>query len=255
MKLEKMRKERKNPNEMSFFEHLAELRKRIFYSFIALILAFGVSWNFSRDIYNFLSKPVLKYLPQGEKLAFTSIVDPFLMYLKISFLAGIFIASPFIFFQLWLFISPGLYPHEKRYVIPFVFFTSLFFISGGAFGYYFLFPVACKFFLSLGSDFRPVITISQYFDLIIKVLIGSGIVFEIPTVTFLLARLGLITPKFLIKNLGIAILVIFIVAAVITPTGDAITQTIMAIPMLALYLLSIVIAFIFQKREKKELKG
>ncbi len=250
-----MKKERKSPNEMSFFEHLAELRKRLFYSFIALISAFGVSWNFSKDIYNFLARPVLKFLPEGEKLAFTSIVDPFMMYLKVSFLAGIFIASPFIFLQLWLFISPGLYPHERKYIIPFVLFTTIFFISGGAFGYYILFPIACKFFLSLGSDFKPVITIRQYFDLIIKILIGSGIVFEIPTVTFLLARLGIVTPRFLIKNLGIAVIVIFIIAAVITPTGDMITQTIMAIPMLALYVLSILIAFIFQRREKKELKG
>ncbi|MGQ9618566.1 MAG: twin-arginine translocase subunit TatC [Candidatus Aminicenantia bacterium] len=250
-----MKKERKHPNEMSFFEHLAELRKRLFYSLLALIIAFAISWNFSKDIYNFLSKPVLKFLPEGEKLAFTSIVDPFIMYLKISFLAGIFLASPFIFLQLWLFISPGLYPHEKKYVVPFVFFTTLFFISGGAFGYYVLFPIVCKFFLSLGSDFRPVITIKQYFDLIIKVLLAIGVVFEIPTVTFLLSRLGIITPKFLIKNLGIAVLVIFIIAAIITPTGDIITQTIMAIPMLVLYLISILVAFIFQRREKKELKG
>ncbi|MEW6457129.1 MAG: twin-arginine translocase subunit TatC [Acidobacteriota bacterium] len=248
-------KRKKSPNEMSFLEHLGELRKRIIYSVSFLVIMFFASWGFSKEIYKFLAKPLTRFLPTGEKLAFTSIVDPFMMYLKVSFLAAIFFSSPFIFLQLWLFVAPGLYEKEKRYVLPFVFFTSFFFLSGGAFGYFIVFPWACNFFLKLGADFRPVITIDQYFSLVIKVLLGIGLVFELPILIFFLSRLGIVNHKFLINKIGYAVLIIFIISALITPTADMITQTILAGPMIALYLVGVLIAYIFEKKEKENLKG
>jgi sec-independent protein translocase protein TatC len=231
---------RKN-DEMTFLEHLGELRKRILYSLLFIGLCFGVSWIFVKDTFNWLSKPVITLLPAGEKLAYTSLTDPFMMYIKVAFISGIFIASPLVFHQLWLFISPGLYKKEKKYVFPFVFFSSLFFIGGGLFGYYIVFPMAVKFFLEMGKDFNAILTVDRYFTLIFRVLIGIGVVFELPILSFLLAKLGILNEKFLIKYFKYAIVIIFIIAAIITPTPDVITQSMFAIPMILLYLLSILI--------------
>ncbi|MCP2519259.1 twin-arginine translocase subunit TatC [Candidatus Aminicenantes bacterium AC-335-K20] len=245
-----MRKKiKKSPDEMTFLEHLQELRKRLLYSISAVIIGVIPAWIFSKDIYQILARPVTKYLPPGEKLAYTTLTAPFMLYIKVSFLASIFFTSPFIFFQLWQFVSPGLYPKEKKYVIPFVTFTSLFFILGGLFGYYIVFPWACRFFIKMGSDFRPVITVDQYFSFALKVLLGIALVFELPTLIFFLSRLGIINHKWLIKQFKYAVLVTFIIAAIITPTPDMITQSIIAIPMLALYGIGIGIAYIFGKRK------
>lgn len=237
---------------MTFLEHLEDLRKRIFYSIIILIGAVIPAWFFSKDLYNILAVPVTKYLPAGEKLAYTSLTVPFMLYIKVSFLAALFFTSPFIFFQLWYFVAPGLYKKEKKYVMPFVIFTTVFFLLGALFGYYVVFPFACHFFLKLGADFHPVITVDQYFSLALRVLLGIALVFEMPTLAFFLSRMGLLTAPWMIKRIKYAILVIFIIAAVITPTPDMITQSIIAIPMLALYGLSILIAFIFGKRKGKK---
>jgi sec-independent protein translocase protein TatC len=240
---------------MTFLEHLEDLRKRIFYSFIALIIGFIPGWIFHKDIFDILSRPVTKYLPEGVKLAFTTLTAPFMLYLKISFLAAIFITSPFIFLQLWYFIAPGLYQKEKKYVIPFVLFTTVFFTLGALFGYSIVFPWACRFFLSLGKDFQPVITVDQYFSFSLRVLLGIALVFELPTLVFFLSKMGLITSRWMIKNFKYAVLAIFIIAAIITPTPDMITQTIVAVPMLALYSLGILIAFVFGKERKARKKA
>ncbi|MCP2604718.1 twin-arginine translocase subunit TatC [Candidatus Aminicenantes bacterium AH-873-B07] len=240
---------KRSPDEMTFLEHLQDLRKRLLYSISAIIIGVIPAWIFSRDIYRILAQPVTKFLPEGEKLAYTTLTAPFMVYIKVSFLASVFFTSPFVFFQLWLFVSPGLYPKEKRYVIPFVIFTSLFFILGGLFGYFIVFPWACRFFLKMGADFRPVITIDQYFSFALKVLLGIALVFELPTLIFFLSRLGIVTHKWLIKKFKYAVLVTFIIAAIITPTPDMITQSIIAIPMLALYGIGIGIAYIFRKRK------
>ena len=238
---------------MTFLEHLDDLRKRLFYSFIAIIVVTVAAWFFHEEIYRILSRPVTQFLPKGEKLAFTTLTAPFMVYIKVSFLAAIFVASPFIFLQFWYFIAPGLYRKEKKYVTPFVFFTSFFFILGALFGYFIAFPFACGFFLRMGKEFQPVITVDQFFSLAVRILLGIALVFELPTLVFFLSRMGIITSRWMIKNFKYAVLVVFIVAAIITPSPDVINQSILAVPMLVLYGLGILIAFIFgKKREKKE---
>ncbi|MCR4396252.1 MAG: twin-arginine translocase subunit TatC [Candidatus Saccharicenans sp.] len=250
------RKARKSPDEMTFLEHLEDLRKRLFYSFVAIIVAVIPSWMFSRQLYAILARPVTQYLPEGTRLAFTTLTAPFMLYLKVSFLAALFLTSPFVFYQLWMFVSPGLYQKEKKYAIPFVFFTSFFFILGALFGYFIVFPWACRFFLTLGRDFQPVITVDQYFSFALKVLLGIALVFELPTLVYFLSKIGLVTSRWMVKNFQYAVLAAFVIAAVITPTPDMITQSIVAVPMIALYGISILIAMVVGKnrdrRRKKE---
>jgi sec-independent protein translocase protein TatC len=246
-----MRKIKKSPDEMTFLEHLEDLRKRIFYSFIAVIAVVIPAWLFSKDIYNILSRPVTKYLPEGTKLAYTHLTAPFMLYIKVSFLTAIFVTSPFIFLQLWYFVAPGLYKKEKKYVYPFVIFTSFFFILGALFGYFVAFPFACNFFLRMGSEFQPVITVDQYFSLALRLLLGIALVFEMPTLVFFLSRMGIITSRWMIKNFKYAVLVVFIIAAVITPSPDMINQSILAVPMLFLYGISLLIAFFSEKKKAK----
>ncbi len=248
-----MRKGIKSPDEMTFLEHLEDLRKRIFYSLIAVITVVIPAWIFSKDIYNILARPVTQFLPENTKLAYTSLTAPFMLYIKVSFLAAIFLTSPFIFLQLWYFIAPGLFQKERKYVYPFVLFTTTFFILGASFGYFIAFPFACNFFLKMGSEFQPVITVDLYFSLAFRLLLGIALVFEMPTLIFFLSRMGIITPRWMIKNFKYAVLVIFITAAVITPSPDMVNQSILAVPMLGLYSLSILISYIAgKKREKKK---
>jgi len=249
-----MRKGKKSPDEMTFLEHLEDLRKRLFYSFVALFVGIIPAWFFHKDLYNILAIPVTRYLPEGTKLAFTKLTAPFMLYIKVSFLAAIFFTSPFIFIQLWMFVAPGLYQKEKKYVVPFVLFTTIFFAGGAVFGYFVVFPFACRFFLNMGSDFQPVITVDDYFSLALRVLLGIAVVFELPTLIFFLSRMGLVTAQWMIKKFKYAVLVIFIIAAIITPTPDMVTQSIIAFPMLALYGLSILIALVFGKRQEKSSK-
>ena len=227
---------------MSFFDHLGELRKRILYSFIAIFVFFLVGWSFVNKIYAFLSRPLVQFLPEGEKLAFTSLTEPFMMYIKLAFIAGIFMAAPFVFYQLWAFVAPGLYRKERKMVVPFVLFSTIFFFAGGAFGYYSVFPLACQFFLKIGKDFQAVIKVSEYFTLASRVLIGIAVTFELPVLVFLLAKMGVVTAGFLLKYFKYAVIVIFILAAIITPTPDIVTQSMFAVPMILLYLFSVLIA-------------
>jgi sec-independent protein translocase protein TatC len=239
---------------MTFLEHLEDLRKRIFYSLVAILVAVIPAAVFSKDIYKILARPVTQYLPAGTKLAFTTLTAPFLLYMKVAFLAAAFLAAPIVFLQVWFFVAPGLYRKEKKYVWPFVFFTTAFFIIGALFGYFIVFPYACRFFLQMGSDFQPVITVDQYFSLILKLLLGIGAVFETPTLIFFLSRMGVVTSAWMLKNFKYAFLAVFVIAAVITPTPDPVNQTILAVPMLVLYALGILIAFAFGK-ERKERKA
>jgi len=247
-----VRKVKKIPDDMTFLEHLEELRKRIFYSFIALLVVVIPCWLFSKEVFNILAQPVTKYLPEGQKLAYTTLTAPFMLYIKVSFLTAIFLTSPFLFLQFWYFVAPGLFQREKKYVIPFVIFTTLFFSLGAVFGYFVAFPFACNFFLKMGADFLPVITVDKYFSLALRVILGIALVFELPTLVFFLSRMGVITPRWMIKNFKYAVLVIFIIAALITPSPDMVNQSIIAFPMLALYGLSILIALIFGRKKKKE---
>jgi len=249
-----MGKIRKSPDEMTFLEHLEDLRTRLFRAVLSLFLAVIPAYVFSQEIFQFLSRPLTRFLPEGETLAYRTLTEPFMLYIKVSFLAALFAVSPYIFYQLWKFIAPGLYQKEKRYVIPFVLFTSAFFIGGAAFAYYIAYPFACRFFLQLGSEFEAVITVNDFFNLTVKMLVGIGLVFEMPVLILFLSRMGLITSRWMVRKFKYAVLVIFVVAAVITPTPDVISQSILAVPMLALYSLGIAVAFLFG-RERKDRKA
>jgi len=250
-----MRKARKSPDEMTFLEHLEDLRKRIFLAFISVFITIIPAYIYSKNIFEFLSRPVNQYLPEGTKLAFRTLTEPFMLYLKVAFLTALFAAAPFIFYQIWKFIAPGLYQKEKKYVVPFVLFTTVFFFGGAAFGYYVAYPFACRFFINLGSDFQPVITVNDFFSLTIKMLLGIGLVFEMPTLVFFLSRMGIITSRWMIKNFKYAVLAVFVVAAIITPSPDMVNQAIIAVPMLLLYGISILVALIFGRERKKRRKG
>jgi sec-independent protein translocase protein TatC len=247
-----MRKGKKSPDSMTFLEHLDDLRKRIIYSLVALFIVVIPAFVFSKDIFRILAQPVTKYLPRGIKMAYTTLPSPFMVYIKVSFLGAVFFTSPFIFYQIWKFVAPGLYQKEKKYVIPFVFMTTFFFILGAFFGYFVIFPFACRFFLDVGSEFQPVITIDKYLSLGLHLLLGIALIFELPTLVFFLARMGLITAGWMARNFKYAVLAVFIIAAVITPTPDWFNQTILALPMLALYALSILIALFAGKKRKKQ---
>lgn len=239
-------------SRMTLLEHLEELRRRIGVSLLAVSAGFLACWYFAKPIFAWLSRPLTQFLPPGDKLAFTGLVDPFMLYIKVAVLAGIFVASPIILYQLWLFVAPGLYRQERRVVFPFMFFTTAFFLAGGYFGYAIAFPMVCRFLLQVGSDFRQVITVNEYFSMASKVILGLGLVFELPILILFLARIGVVTHRFLLKQFRFAVLVIFIVAAVITPTPDIATQSVFAVPMVGLYLLGVLVAWLFGKKPESQ---
>lgn len=236
--MEKINKE-KELKKMSLIEHLQDLRKALIRSIIVVFLFFLIGFYFSKEIFSFLEKPVREILG-GKPLAFTQISDPFILYLKVAFFSSIFFSFPYLMLELWIFISPALYKKEKKYAIPFVFFTVLFFYSGIFFGYHILFPVLANFFIKLGSSFTPIITIKEYLSFLLKVLIGTGFAFETPTIMFFLSLIKITSFKFYLKNLKYAVLFSFIFSAIITPTPDAITQTVLAIPVIFLYFIGMV---------------
>src|SRR5437763_2482153 len=194
------------------------------------------------------------YLSPDNRLVVPTVQGAFNLYIKVAFYAAIFFAVPFILIQVWGFVAPGLYPHEKKYAAPIILMASIFFLTGCAFAYYIAFPRAANFLLGVaaGGNLRPLVTADDYFDLIITIMLGLGIVFEIPTVTFFAARLGLVTPRLLIKVWRYAIVIIFILAAVLSPTTDVPNLLVFAAPMLLLYFLSVGIAWVFHRKRQTE---
>ena len=329
--------------QMSFLEHLDELRRRLIRSFIFVFLAASISWFFADRIYNFLAVPVERALaeaqrtqvpiagqignetitsiaslkendagryvfaqetklgtslipagasvmarvvkdsqgklglftdealysgttviPKGvrlptdlaandaysginDKLIVTSALEPFSLYVKVSLYAAVCVSVPFLLWQIWAFVSPGLYPHERAYVTPFIALSSISFVIGAAFAYYIIFPPAAKYLLGLGSDFRLLLKADDYFDFIIIVMLGMGVVFQMPAITYVLARIGLITARLMIRVWKMALIVILIAAAVLSPTNDIPNMLLFAAPMLVLYVVSIFVAWIFNK--------
>ncbi|MCP4654303.1 MAG: twin-arginine translocase subunit TatC, partial [bacterium] len=233
-------------------DHLDELRRRLFRAIGAFLLAFLICWSFAGRIYEFLAQPIYRILPEDTKLVFLGITDPFLVYVKVAALAGIFLASPVVLYQLWAFVAPGLYRRERRMATPFIFFGTLLFLAGGAFAYYVAFPFAVDFLLGLGEQFQPTLTINRYLSFLMTVVLGLGVMFELPTLIFLLSRLGLVTPGFLLRHFRWAVLVIFIVAAIITPTPDVINLCIFAVPTILLYLLGVGVAALYGPRRETE---
>lgn len=233
---------------MSFLDHLEELRSRLLKSLIALALGFGVAWGYHEEIFHFMVAPLKKASPSLELIA-TTPTEAIMLYMKMSFFVGIFIAAPFLLYQVWAFIAPGLYAHEKGYAIPFVMFGTLFFVTGAAFGHYFLFPVTLKFLGDFGGqDIKFMPRISEYYDFYSWFLLALGVVFQVPVIIFVLARVGIVTASFLLRQFKWAVLLSFIVAAVVTPTPDMVTQTLLALPMIGLYLLGVIVAAIFGKK-------
>jgi len=237
--------------KMSFLEHLDELRKRIVQSCLGVAVGILLSFAFINRIVNFILTPTWRVLPSGSRMIYTQPGEAFGLYIQISLIMGVVLAAPWILYQVWLFIAPGLYANEKKLAIPFVVMGTIGFIGGTAFNHFIVFPFVIRFFASFNTPdlvFMP--RLEDVFDLYTKMLLGMGIVFQMPTLIYFLAKMRLVTARFLIRNFKYAVLIIFILAAVITPTGDMITQTIFAAPMLGLYLLSIVIAWAV--RPKKE---
>ena len=332
--------------QMSFLDHLDELRQRLIYSVVSIVVAFIVCFTFSEPIYKFLSIPVIKQLQkerrtlqasygsvnldevkEGETLQYTftketsvngvkiplgttipvkktvtegkpmlvlaerwsvartilpadtpldqiqkegeskiffddesnqlvlrGVTSPFMVYLRVALYAGIALAVPFLFFQLWAFISPGLYQHEKRYITPVLFMSTTFFVLGASFAYTIAFPAVCDYMLGLAMEggFRTLLDAEDYLDLIIMIMLGLGVVFQIPTISFILGRIGLITPRIMIKVWRYAIVLIAIIAAILTPTPDAFNMMMFAAPMMLLYFLSIFIVWIFGKPRQSD---
>lgn len=233
--------------KMSFFEHLEELRKRLIWSFLYLAAGFSVCWHFADRIFAWMQQPLVPFL-HGDKLAYTRLTGPFFLYMKVAFFAGLFAASPLILHQIWLFISPGLYRRERRYAAPFIIFASLFFVAGGYFGWKFILPKMCEFFIGQGEQFKQVVTIDDYFSLASTMILAAGVIFETPIFIFFLARLGIVTPAFLLQKSKIAIVLAFVIAAILTPTPDMVNQTALALPMIALYFIGVGVAFLFGKK-------
>jgi len=235
-----------------FLSHLEELRKRLIYSAIAVGIGFLASYAFAEKLFKILMLPLNEALPEGGKFIFTSPPEVFFTYLKTAFVAGILLASPVIFYQIWMFIAPGLYQKEKKYVIPFVTFSTLLFLCGSLFGYFVVFPFGFQFFMKFANDYISAFpAVKQYFSFATKLLLAFGLVFELPVVIFFLARMGLVTSDLLKKNRKFAVLVIFTAAAVLTPP-DPLTQCLMAIPLLVLYELGIYIAKLAHKKKTPE---
>jgi sec-independent protein translocase protein TatC len=239
---------------MSFLQHLEELRRRIIYCLLAIAATFFVGWWKAERIFGFMQAPIVEALHRyklDEKLVYTNPTDPFNMYLKVAFIAALFIASPFVLYQVWAFISPGLYRHERRYVLPFMFSTVGLFVAGGAFGYKMVYPAALDFLIGYGIQFQPMITIHEYTNLFLTVVVGMGIIFEMPILIFFLALMGMVSAGWMWRNLRYSILIIFIIAAIVTPTTDILNMCIFAAPMVALYVVSIAIAWLVHPKRRK----
>lgn len=240
-------------SKMSFLEHLDELRKRLIYIVYSLFVGCVIAGIFIQKIFDFIMRPMQKVLGPGGHLQFTSGSEPFMLWIKMGFLAGIFIASPLILWQVWKFIAPGLYSHEKKWAIPFVLMSTIFFVLGGVFAHFIAFPVTWAFFAGFATDYMVFVPkVDEAFSLYAKMILGAGLIFEMPTLVLALARMGVVNGRMMIKYFKYAVLAIFIIAAVISPGTDVASQLVMAVPMIGLYLLSTGIAFVFQRRRKPE---
>ncbi len=243
-------------DRMPFIQHLEELRKRLITCAIAVAVGFVICYFFKVQILEWLMQPMLHALPHADKrFIYTAPHEAFVCYLKVSFLAGIGLATPVIIYQMWRFIAPGLYAHEKRYLFPVVFFSTAFFVGGALFGYSMVFPFAFKFFTSFANSYiTPMISTSEYLSFATRLLFAFGMVFELPIIAFFLARLGLINVRLMKRQRKYAIVIVFIVAAMLTPP-DVMSQMLMAGPLLLLYELSVAIVYFFGPKEKGKAKS
>jgi sec-independent protein translocase protein TatC len=236
---------------MTFLEHLDELRRRLFRCVLAYLVALVVCWYFSPTIVRFLLRPVRDKLFEGGSIVFIQVTEPFLVYMKAAALVALFVSSPYIFHELWGFVAPGLYRHERMLGVAFLVFGTLFFVAGGVFGYYVAVPTAAGWLIQLGQDFKASLTLRSAFQFESGVLLGMGLVFELPILIFFLTRIGVVTPGFLMRHFKLAVLGIAILAAVITPTGDMLTMSVFMAPMILLYLIGVAVSWAFRPKPAK----
>jgi len=243
-----------NEHKMSFLDHLGELRQRLLWSLLAVLVFFVPAYAFSNEIFEFLMKPLIENLPEGSSLIFTRPAEGFTTYLKVSFFAAVILAIPFILYQAWQFVAPALYKKEKQIIIPFIFFGSLFFALGAAFCYYVASPPAFKFLLNeYSSDYvKAFPTIREALSFFMALIFGFGLVFEFPLIIFILARIGLVTSKWLRDKRKYAIVLSAIIAAMLTPTTDAVSMMLMFVPIIIFYELGIIVAWMFGKKKKEK---
>jgi sec-independent protein translocase protein TatC len=230
-------------------DHLSELRSRLIKSLLAIAAGFALSYGFSEKIFRFLIKPLVNAMPPGSHLIYTALPEAFVTYLKVSFFAGLILAAPVIFYQIWKFVMPGLYEKERRYVIPFVLMATFFFLLGASFAFFVVFPFGFKFLLGYASgDIYAMPKLNEYLSFTVTLLIAFGAIFELPVIIFFLAKIGIVSPQFLRKQRRYAILAIAIVAAVLTPP-DPVSMMLMMVPLLVLYEFSVGVAsFVWKPR-------
>ena len=237
-------------HEMSFLEHLEELRRRLIWSLAIVAGAFGVCWVFSGELYEIASAPIRTH--PAVTLSISRPQDIFSLHVKVTLVAAIFLSAPLVLAQAWMFIAPGLYPHERRYAVPFVLFATALFLCGGAFGYFIAFPTAVAYLLDwiVASHLTPIIDAGEYFNLFFTLIVALGIVFQIPAVILVLSRIGLVSAALLARQLKYAVFGSVVVAAVITPTGDPANMLVIAAPMIVLYVAGIGVAWVFGRRRQ-----
>jgi sec-independent protein translocase protein TatC len=241
--------------KIPFTSHLEELRNRLIKCFIAVGIGFALSYGFKEILFKILVRPLVNVMAEGDHLIFTGLPEAFFTYMKVALLAGLMLASPVILYQFWMFVAPGLYKKERRLLGPIVLLSSFFFIAGALFGYFIVFPFGFKFFLGFATEsIRPLPSMKEYLSFSAKLLLAFGLVFELPMVLTFLARLGIVSVDFLKKNRKYAVLLFFVGAAILTPP-DVVTQIMMALPLMAMYELSIVGARIFGKKKPREDKA
>jgi len=237
--------------KMPLTSHLEELRTRLVRILIVVGLGFVACYVLKDFFFRIITKPLADAMPKYSHMIFTGLPEAFFIYMKIAFFASLFITSPYTLYQVWKFISPGLYKQEKRYVVPFVLSSTLLFAGGVLFGYFIALPPAFAFFLEFSTDFlKPMISFREYLDLSLKFLLAFGLSFEMPVFIFFMTKIGIVNPRMLSRQRRYAILIIFVAAAVLTPSPDALSQIPMAIPLLFLYEISIVVSRFAEKKQK-----
>jgi sec-independent protein translocase protein TatC len=239
---------------MSFFEHLSELRKRIIYSLLAVGVGMGVGFTVALRVFDFIARPMLVALRNAhleDKLVYTSPTGVINLWITLGLYLGIVIAMPVVLYQIWQFIAPGLYKQERHGALTFVLSSVFLFLAGIAFGYFVMLPYILKFLIGIQGPFKPLISINEYFDLVLAVLLGLGVIFELPVLIFFLSLFGIVTPRFLWKNFRYALLAITIIAAIVTPTPDATTMLVFMAPMVVLYFIGMGVSFVVARRRRQ----
>lgn len=238
--------------KMPLTAHLEELRKRLIVSLVALAVGFGISYGFKERLFFFLSRPLEKHLPEGSTMQYIGIPEAFLTYLKLSLFAGLVLSLPVILYEIWRFVAPGLYEREKRYFIPFVLFSMIFFLGGASFCYFIVFPFVFQFFMSFSDgSLQAMPTIRQYLSFATRLLLAFGLVFEMPIFFFFLGRTGLVNYRSLARQRRIAVILVFVGAALLTPP-DVVSQLLLAGPLLILFELSLQIVRITGRKPSDE---